>query len=117
MGVCTFFDKSMKVLSSILAMATAQWDGFNYDDYSDVGKNQISQVSVQDIAQLNGLSAGTQLNNYNLPNHYLGNGLKCFYCNERSVGDLYQVYFLCVPRSRVLLLLPRAQKDLSLFQS
>merc|ERR1712198_589291 len=87
MGVCTFFDKSMKVLSSILAMATAQWDGFNYDDYSDVGKNQISQVSVQDIAQLNGLSAGTQLNNYNLPNHYLGNGLKCFYCNERSVGD------------------------------
>merc|ERR1712157_71681 len=89
MGVCTFFDKSMKVLSSILAMATAQWDGFNYDDYSDVGKNQISQVSVQDIAQLNGLSAGTQLNNYNLPNHYLGNGLKCFYCNERSVGDCF----------------------------
>merc|ERR1712026_497696 len=88
-GVCTFFDKSMKVLSSILAMATAQWDGFNYDDYSDVGKNQISQVSVQDIAQLNGLSAGTQLNNYNLPNHYLGNGLKCFYCNERSVGDCF----------------------------
>merc|ERR1712048_308778 len=89
MGVCTFFDKSMKVLSSILAMATAQWDGFNYDDYSDVGKNQISQVSVQDIAQLNGLGSGTQLNNYNLPNHYLGNGLKCFFCNERSVGECF----------------------------
>merc|ERR1739838_223387 len=88
MGVCTFFDKSMKVLSSILAMATAQWDGFNYDDYSDVGKNQISQSSVNDVAGLNGQS-GAVLSAYQAANHYLGNGLKCFYCNERSVGDCF----------------------------
>merc|ERR1712242_587937 len=88
MGVCTFFDKSMKVLSSILAMATAQWDGFNYDDYSDVGKNQISQSSVNDVAGLNG-QGGAVLSAYQAANHYLGNGLKCFYCNERSVGDRF----------------------------
>jgi len=91
MGVCTFFDKSMKVLSSILALATAQWDGFNYDDYSDVGKNQASLVSIQDVGGLNGLSSGTELSNYQQANHYLGNGLKCFYCNERSVGECFSL--------------------------
>merc|ERR1711937_215839 len=88
MGVCTFFDKSMKVLSSILAMATAQWDGFNYDDYSDVGKNQASQVSVNDVLNMNGASGQTAAN-YAANNHYLGNGLKCFYCNERSVSACF----------------------------
>merc|ERR1712113_385661 len=91
MGVCTFFDKSMKVLSSILAVATAQWDGFNYDDYSDVGKNQASLVSIQDVSGLNGLSSGATLSNYQANNHYLGNGLKCFYCNERSVGECFSL--------------------------
>jgi len=78
----------MKVLSSILAMATAQWDGFNYDDYSDVGKNQASQVSVNDVLNLNGASGQTAAN-YAANNHYLGNGLKCFYCNERSVSACF----------------------------
>merc|ERR1711937_548249 len=90
MGVCTFFDKNMKVLSSILAMATAQWDGFNYDDYSDVGKNQVSPVSVNDVLNLNGATGGTATN-YAKDNHYLGNGLKCFYCNERSVGECFSL--------------------------
>merc|ERR1712109_9434 len=90
-AVCTFFDKSMKVLSSILAVATAQWDGFNYDDYSDVGKNQASLVSIQDVSGLNGLSSGATLSNYQANNHYLGNGLKCFYCNERSVGECFSL--------------------------
>merc|ERR1712156_7813 len=90
MGVCTFFDKSMKVLSSILALATAQWDGFNYDDYSDVGKNQASLVSIQDVGGLNGVSGAT-LSNYQANNHYLGNGLKCFFCNERSVSACFSL--------------------------
>merc|ERR1711937_392994 len=88
MGVCTFFDKNMKVLSSILAMATAQWDGFNYDDYSDVGKNQVSQSSVNNVLNLNG-ATGQTATNYAANNHYLGNGLKCFYCNERSVSACF----------------------------
>merc|ERR1712193_353049 len=93
MGVCTFFDKSMKVLSSILVgMAAAQWEGFNeydYSDYSDVGKNQASQVNVVDVLAANAggssLAAG-----YTLPNHYLGNGLKCWFCNSRSVRDCFE---------------------------
>jgi len=89
MGVCTFFDKSMKVLSSILVgMAAAQWEGFNEYDYSDVGKNQASQVNVLDVLAANAggsnLAAG-----YTLPNHYLGNGLKCWFCNSRSVHDCF----------------------------
>merc|ERR1712149_164662 len=92
MGVCTFFDKSMKVLSSILVgMAAAQWEGFNeydYSDYSDVGKNQASQVNVVDVLAANAggssLAAG-----YTLPNHYLGNGRKCWFCNARSVRDCF----------------------------
>merc|ERR1711887_368707 len=90
MGVCTFFDKSMKVLSSILVgMAAAQWEGFNYDDYSDVGKNQASQVNVLDVLAANTGGSGIATG-YALPNHYLGNGLKCWFCNSRSVRDCFE---------------------------
>merc|ERR1711887_96961 len=90
MGVCTFFDKSMGVLSSILVgMAAAQWEGFNYDDYSDVGKNQASQVNVLDVLAANTGGSGIATG-YALPNHYLGNGLKCWFCNSRSVRDCFE---------------------------
>jgi len=93
MGVCTFFDESMKVLSSVLlgiAAAQAQdyWSGFDSDEYNGVGKNQASQVNVMDVLAANagaGLAAG-----YTLPGHYLGNGLKCWFCNARSVHDCFE---------------------------
>jgi len=79
----------MKVLSSILVgMAAAQWEGFNEYDYSDVGKNQASQVNVMDVLAAN--AGGSNLaDGYTLPNHYLGNGLKCWFCNSRSVHDCF----------------------------
>lgn len=80
----------MKVLSSILVgMAAAQWEGFNYDDYSDVGKNQASQVNVLDVLAANTGGSGIATG-YALPNHYLGNGLKCWFCNSRSVRDCFE---------------------------
>jgi len=91
MGVCTFFDKSMKVLSSILVgMAAAQWEDFNdYDYLGEVGKNQASQVNVLDVLAAN--AGGSNVaSGYSLPNHYLGNGLKCWFCNSRSVRDCFE---------------------------
>ena len=81
----------MKVLSSILVgMAAAQWEGFNdYDYLGEVGKNQASQVNVLDVLAANTGGSGIA-GGYSLPNHYLGNGLKCWFCNSRSVRDCFE---------------------------
>merc|ERR1712149_51341 len=90
MGCEPIFDK-MKVLSSIVAMAAAQWDGFN--DYSDLEKNQASPVSVYDVLSgQNQGSAGVGVVSADFttaPNNVMGNGRKCWFCNARSVRDCF----------------------------
>ena len=81
----------MKVLSSIVAMAAAQWDGFN--DYQDLEKNQASPVSVYDV--LAGQNAGNAVAGAlsadftTAPTNVMGNGRKCWFCNARSVKDCF----------------------------
>jgi len=79
----------MKVLASILGLALAQerWTGFDYDD---VDRNQISPDQVASVAA--GQSGGAIVAAYQLDNptrKYMGNGLKCWFCDERSTHDCF----------------------------
>jgi len=83
----------MKVLPSlILGVALGQdYQGFDYDG---AGRNQASQSSVghTNMGQGTGIApAGTISDAYN-PNvggHFMGNGLKCWYCDARTVYDCF----------------------------
>jgi len=101
----THFDKKMKLIAASLASAVLgqrpiystqgsdRWNGgFNYANIDDSGKTQISQSSVSDI------SHGLQNGDYSLPSWWdiqqvyksaLGNGNRCWYCDEHSVYDCF----------------------------
>ena len=77
----------MKVLASFLGLAVAQnrWEGFD-----DVERNQISPDQVASVAagQINGnIVSAYQLDNP--ARKYMGNGLKCWYCDERNTHDCF----------------------------